>query len=302
MAETYDHAGKAVQHGRRRVNGIRMHYITAGSGPALLLLHGTPKNSFYWHRVFPLLTESFTVVAPDLRGFGYTDKPPATDGYDSMTNAKDLADLMTQLGQEKFYLHGEDRGAEYAYVLAASHRERVLKLSFCEMLLSGFGLEKSSFLTKDNATAQFEQRGVWCWHLTLFALPHIPEMLVAGKEREFWEMFIKQECYNPNTIEPKALDHWIECAKQPGGSSGIFDTYRSVFKNADINHDLAKNKLTLPIMTIGAPEFFGPTVRDEMLKVADKVEQSDIFEECGHSLALEKPVELVDRLKGFMLK
>ena len=300
-AETFDHTGKPVSHGRRRVNGIRMHYITAGSGPALLLLHGTPKNSFYWYRIFPLLTESFTVVAPDQRGFGYTDKPPAADGIDSMTNAKDVTELMTQLGHEKFYLHGEDRGAEYAYVVAAAYRDRVMKLSFCEMLLSGLGLEESSFLTKDNATAQFEQRGVWCWHLTLFALPHVPEMLVAGKEREFWEMFIKQECYNPSAIEEKALSHWVECAKQPGGNTGIFDTYRSVFKNAEINMELAKKKLTIPVMTVGAPEFFGPKVRENMLKVAEQVGRSEIFEACGHSLALEKPERLAEMLKSFML-
>ncbi|KAK5123773.1 hypothetical protein LTR85_002409 [Meristemomyces frigidus] len=70
------------------------------------------------YRLFPLLTEHFTIVAPGLRGFGYTDKPPATDGYDSKTNAEDMADLMTQLGHEEFYLHGEDRGADYAYAVA----------------------------------------------------------------------------------------------------------------------------------------------------------------------------------------
>lgn len=95
LAETYDHAGAAVHHGRARINGIRMHYITAGApdAPPLLLLHGTPKNSFYWYKLFPLLTPHFRLVAPDLRGFGYTDKPPATDGYDSETNADDVAEL-----------------------------------------------------------------------------------------------------------------------------------------------------------------------------------------------------------------
>lgn len=102
-------------------------------------------------------------MAPDLRGFGYTDKPPATDGYDSKTNAEDMADLMTQLGHERFYLHGEDRGADYAYAVAGLYRDRVVKLSFCEMLLSGLGLEESSFWTPENVTAQYRQQGVWCW-------------------------------------------------------------------------------------------------------------------------------------------
>jgi len=163
VAETYNHSGRPVKHGRARVNGIRMHYITAGTGPALLLLHGTPKNSFYWYKIFPLLTEHFTLVAPDLRGFGYTDKPPATEGYDTKVNAEDMADLMTQLGHEKFYLHGEDRGGDYAYALAAIYRDRVQKLSFCEMLVSGLGLEESNVWSPASVTAQFREQGVWCW-------------------------------------------------------------------------------------------------------------------------------------------
>ena len=187
FAETYDHNGKPVFHGRYRINGIRMHFITAGEGTEpLLLLHGTPKDSFYWYKIMPFLTPYFKVVAPDLRGFGYTDKPPTTDGYDSGINADDCADLMTQLGYDKFHLHGEDRGADYAYALAAKYRDRVKTLSFCEMLLSGFGLEESSFWTKDNVTAQFRQQGVWCWHLGFFFIPHIPEMLIQVHEREFW--------------------------------------------------------------------------------------------------------------------
>lgn len=163
LAETYDHEGRPVTHGRVRVNGIRLHYITSGTGPALLLLHGTPKNSFYWYRLWPLLSQHFTLVAPDLRGFGYTDKPPSTDGYDSKEQAADVADLMTHLGHDKFHVHGEDRGADYAYAVAGLYRDRVLSLSFCEMLLSGLGLEESSFWTRENVTAQFREDGVWCW-------------------------------------------------------------------------------------------------------------------------------------------
>lgn len=303
LAESYDHDGKPVKHGRYRINGIRMHATTAGQGPALLLLHGTPKDSFYWYRVMPLLTQHFSVVAPDLRGFGYTDKPPSTEGYDSATNAVDVAELMGQIGHEKFYLHGEDRGADYAYAVAAMYPDRVLKLSFCEMLVSGFGLEESSFWTPENVTAQYRQQGVWCWHLGFFAIPHIPEMLIQGHEREFWEMFIKQECYNPTSIEPKALNHWIECVKQPGGLRGILETYRSGHLNGKIHHRLLETggKLKLPVMTIGAPEFFGPTVKTNILQLVESVQWSDIYEECGHSLALEKPERLARDLTSFML-
>ena len=250
MPETFDHNGKPVKHARARVNGIRMHYITAGQGPALLLLHGTPKSHSYWLKVVPLLTSRFTIVAPDLRGFGATDKPPTTDGYDSATNAQDVGELMTQLGHEHFHVHGEDRGAEYAYAVA----DRVLTLSFCEMLLTGYGLEDSALWSPENVAAQFEQRGVWCWHLPFFWIPHVPEMLIQGKEDEFWTHFVTAECYHPTAIPPDVMEEWIRNCKAPGGLRGILETYRSAFVNAKVNRDLGREKLTLPVMTVGAPE------------------------------------------------
>lgn len=78
--EVYDHNGDAVRHGRARLNDIRMHYYITGSGPPLLLIHGTPKTNYYWYKLVPLLSQHFTIVAPDLRGFGYTDKPPRCNG------------------------------------------------------------------------------------------------------------------------------------------------------------------------------------------------------------------------------
>lgn len=107
--EVYDHNGHAVRHGRARLNDIRIHYYITGSGPPLLLIHGTPKTNYYWYKLVPLLSQHFTIVAPDLRGFGYTDKPPAAMGYDSRTQAADLAGLMSLLGYNTFYVHGEDR-------------------------------------------------------------------------------------------------------------------------------------------------------------------------------------------------
>lgn len=314
--ETFDHESRPAFHGRARVNGIRMHYIispnpavvkAAGETqkPAIVLLHGTPKNSYYWHKLTPLLTPHFTVVAPDLRGFGYTDKPPTTDGYDCLTNAHDVADLMKQLGFDRYYVHGEDRGAEYAFALTAAYRDNVIKLSFCEMLLTGFGLEESNIWSEENVQAQWNMKGVWCWHLSFFWLPHVPEMLITGKEREFWEHFMRAECFDPSAIGQEELDHWTECCKQPGALRGILETYRSAFVNARVNKesvsDAKGGKIKCPVMTVGAPEFFGPTVKDCMLKVAEDVQFSDVYQECGHSLALEHPERLANDLKSFML-
>lgn len=162
MPEIYDHNGDAVHHHMARVNGIRLHYVTAGKGPPLLLLHGTPKNHYYWYRIIPYLTPHFSIVAPDLRGFGATDKPPASDGYDGRTNARDMAELMSQLNHETFIVHGEDRGGTYAFCLAGLYPDRVTHLSFCEMMLSD-RLTEQSYFTRDNLASQYNQKGVWNW-------------------------------------------------------------------------------------------------------------------------------------------
>ncbi|UPG94554.1 alpha/beta fold hydrolase [Luteibacter aegosomatissinici] len=302
MAEIYDHNGEPVTHGRAWVNGIRMHYVTAGHGPALLLLHGTPKNHYYWYKLIPLLTRHFTVVAPDIRGFGHSDKPPAEEGYDSLTVMADLTELMDLLGHATFHIHGEDRGAEYGYVLAAMQPARVETLSFGEMLLPGLGFEKWTHFTPEHLSARSRGEGIWLWHPPFFWLPHIPEMLITGREREFWEYWIKAETYNPYAIADEAIDEWIGCLKAPGGLRGCLESYRAGMKNARIVDVLRETKLTLPVMALSATEFFGPLIAEHLLQVVDRVERSEMFEKCGHSLALEAEERLAGLLRQFMLE
>ena len=123
-------------------------------------------------------------------------------------------------------------------------------------------------------------------------------MLITGRERGFW---IKAETWNPNAITNEASDEWIARLSAPGGLRGCLETCRAGMKNARLNKDLMQSKLTLPILTIGAPEFFGELVRDQMEKMSDGVERSEVFQECGHSLALEMPDRLAQTLREFML-
>lgn len=298
MVEIYDHDGESVEHGRAVVNeGIRLHYVTAGSGEPLLLLHGTPKTHWYWHEIIPRLTEDFTVVAPDLRGFGDSDKPVAEEGYDVKTNAQDMADLMSQLGHEKFHVHGEDRGAEFGYGIAAMFPDRVNTLSFSEMVLSGEGLQEWSYLTKENLEADEP----WLWHISFFWLDEYPEMLISGKEREFWSDWMKAEMYDPTALSEEDIDEWVSKQKRPGGLRGTMETYRATLKNAEQIQELKQEKIDMPILTVGSEEFFGNLMKEQMEIVSDGVERNEVFQKCGHSLALEADDRLAPLLREFML-
>ena len=106
-------------------------------------------------------------------------------------------------------------------------------LSFSEMLLSGISLDSWSFFTEENVRAQYERRGVWQWHVPFLFVPNVPEMLIQGKEEEFWTYFIESECYNPIAVSREAIEEWVGCVKGPGGLRGVLETYRAGLRNGE---------------------------------------------------------------------
>ena len=283
-----DHCQQEVTHGRARLNGVKLHYVTAGAGEPLLLLHGVPKSAHYWHRLLPLLSERYTVIAPDLRGFGDSEKP--ADGYDIRTVAADLDGLLDHLGLDQVYVHGEDWGAAFGYGLAAYHPHRVKALVYADMLLPGFGLAENSYYTPENLAS-----GHWVWHLNLFALRDYAEMLITGRERAFWSAFMRDECVNPDAISDADIDIFLRGATSPGGLRAILSIYRETFANAEANRRNAK--LDMPVLGIGATHWLGAKIKTIVADIANDSRYTEM--DCGHSLALEKPDELARVLTDF---
>lgn len=302
MIKLYDHVGDPVIQHNMQINGIDMHVVTAGKGEPLLLLHGTPKTHIYWREVIPLLTPSFKVIAPDLRGAGLSGHPYAENGYLSSTVAEDLSQLLDALDVGPVCVHGEDRGAEYAFVLASLYPEKVKRLSFAEMMLSGYGLEERSFLNERNVKEGSEHSGVWEWHVPFFFMPDIPEMLLAGKEKEFWTYWFNKQCYDPTALSEDMKDEWISLLSTPHGLRGVLDTYKATLENAKINQALESKLPDIPVMTIGADYFFGRLVEESLVSIGMRPDTSLIFERCGHGLAIEQPRQLVSALEEFFLR
>ena len=285
-----DHRGDPVASQRASVNGIRLHYVTAGDGEPVLLLHGVPKTSYYWRKVLPLLTPHHTVVAPDMRGLG--DSEHAETGYDMATIADDFAALMAHLGHERYRVVGEDWGAAAAYQLAARHPEHVTQLVYQEMILSGFGLEDYSFLTSENVASY-----VWLWHINFYAVPEFPEMLIAGHEREYFSYFIKHEAQDPNAIPPDAIDEYVRCYSSPGGLRCMANIYRATLTDAEQNRAAATTPLEMPVLAVASEPFIGADNERVMREVATDVRAVSF--PYGHQLAEECPDELAAAYLAF---
>jgi pimeloyl-ACP methyl ester carboxylesterase len=224
-----------------------------------------------------------------MRGIGDSTHPDS--GYDMATVADDLAELMSTLGHESFHLVGEDWGAAAAYQLAARHSHRVRSLVFQEMLLPGFGLEEWAQFHPDRPETHL-------WHVAFYYVRDIPELLIAGKEREYFSWFIKNEAYNPANVDDDAIDEYVTKYSQPGGIRSMCNIYRATEVNVrEMRRQAEKKKLTMPVLAVGAESFIGKEVKRQMENVAEMVTYVEF--KFGHQLAEECPEMLSEQYLEF---
>ncbi|WP_269859536.1 alpha/beta fold hydrolase [Streptomyces sp. RPT161] len=286
-----DHRGDPVRTGRAPANGTSLHYRTGGSGPAVVLLHGVPKTGYHWRHLVPKLTPRYTVVVPDLRGLGDSARP--VDGYDSATMSDDIAALMAHLGHESYSVMGEDWGGVIGYQLAARHRAHVNALVFTEALFPGFGFEDHTALTHENVSS-----GMHLWHLGFYFQPDVPEMLIAGHERELITYMLKNERSHPDTATAEAVDEYVRCYSMPGGIRAMLAIYRAMLIDAEQNRQAAQKKLDIPVLALGGSAFIGDRNEAQMRLMAHGV-TGHVFD-AGHDLAEEVPDEVAAVVLPFL--
>ncbi len=265
------------------VNDIRLHYVIGGQGDPVVLLHGWPETWYAWRKVMPALAEHYTVIAPDMRGLGDSDKPAT--GYDKRTVADDIYKLIRQLGFGQIFLVGHDMGGPVGYAYAAAHREQVRRFVFVESLLPGVGYEQ--MIRESNN-----------WHHRFNITRDLAEALVSGKERLFLSWFYRQDAFNPTAISEADIDEYVRCYAAPGGMRASFEYYRAMVQDAEDNKVSAKTKLTIPVLAIGSDRSIGNAVIAEMQQVAQTV-QGSIIKDCKHWVAEEQPDILVQQLLAF---
>jgi haloacetate dehalogenase len=268
-----------------------------GSGPPLLLLHGNPQTHAMWHAVAPQLADRFSIVCPDLRGYGGSHKPEATADhapYAKKAMAKDMVEVMGRFGHARFLLAGHDRGARVAHRLALDFPDRVERLAVLDIVPTIEHFEKT-----DMAFALGYYH--WFW----FAQPHpFPEVLINAAPEAWFKAHTTREAKTPWSFHAEALADYLAAVKTPEMIRGMCEDYRAA-ASIDLEHDRASRaagvKVQCPLLVLwGAraklPRWYDPLAIWRQY-CAGEVTGGAI--DSGHYLAEEAPQQVAERLGAF---
>lgn len=274
----------AIENRTMTANGIRLHYMIAGDGDPVFLLHGWPLSAEMWRGVMAELAKSHTVIAPDLRGAGYSDKPAS--GYDKVTMSDDIHALAEGLGFGRYSVVGYDIGGMVAYPLAARHRDAVEKLVIVDVPLPGIdpwdGMQGAPAL----------------WHFGFHAQRDLAEGLISGRERMYIEAFIRSRAVNPAAVSDDDIRTYADMMAAPGCLRGGLETYRTFAEDAEANKKLSERKLDIPVLGIGGDRL-GPVLQGVMATIAEDGRAVTV-ENCGHWVAAEQKDVFVGHLIDFL--
>ncbi|KAK0708429.1 alpha/beta hydrolase fold protein [Lasiosphaeris hirsuta] len=280
---------KGLTHHTAAINGTRLHYVSAGeSGSPILFVHGFPETWWGFHKLIPLLAASHRVFAVDLRGFG--DSAAAETTHTSAAAAEDLHQLIAHLHVGPVHISGQDISGGTVFRLAATHPKDIRSFTAIEMGLAGFGLEGLADITHGGA-----------WHIGVLAAPGIPELLLAGREREFLAgaMFPSMTAV-AGSITDADYDEFARTYSRPGAWRGAAGLYRSMLSEGDEIKALAKSSpLAVPVLAVGAGggPFTEMTMRQ--VTVGGKITARQLVG-VGHYAALEAPERLADVILEFL--
>ncbi len=265
-------------------DGATIHVRIGGKGPAVVLLHGFGDTGDMWAPVAAALAANHTVVVPDLRGMGLSSHPEG--GFDKKTQARDIAAVMDALKVDKAALVTHDIGNMVGYALAAQYPDRVTKWVVIDAPLPGIGPWDEII------------RNPLLWHFN-FRGPDV-ERLVAGRERIYLDRFWNELSANPAAIDEATREHYAALYARPGAMHSAFNQFAAFNQDAEDNKTfVAKGKLTIPVLAIGADHSFGTQMGDLMKFVATDVTPG-VIKDSGHWVMEEQPRQTTAMIVAFI--
>lgn len=275
--------------------GIRMRFAMGGKGPALLLVHGHPHTHIIWRKVAPQLAKNHTVILPDLRGYGDTDKPESTPDhrpYSKKEMAKDLIALTQSLGIDRFAFVGHDRGARVGHRLALDYPDAVTKAVFVDIAPTATMYELTN---KEFATKYF-------WWFFLIQPEPFPEKLICFDPEYFLHHHINGQIKIKGVVEDRAFKEYLRCYKNPATIHAICEDYRAA-AGIDLEDDKADadQRIRCPLYllwgargTVGKLYDVVGTWRNKAVNVSGEAL------DCGHSPEEECPEIFLEKVKAFL--
>jgi len=286
-------------------SGVRIHYLLGGdpTGTPVLLWHGFLSTSQEWRKVMPALAESgYAVLVPDMRGYGDSDKPAGTAGYDARARSEEFRALVREIGFGKgkpIILAAHDMGAPPALLWAADHPEEIAGLLYIEgpVMLSSV-LSKIIAYTPE----AMKEGSMWWWILPL--APDVPERLVVGHEHAVLTWFYDKAMANRDAITSADVDETLRTFAGREGVLGAMGVYRAAFTSIEQTEPLAGqtgHKVKIPVVALGGEKGLGDKVLMVVRLVAIDVE-GGVIADCGHFLPEERPDEVVRHIEALSAK
>ena len=266
------------------VQGIKIHYLTAGHGPAVILLHGYTQTSRMWRPLIPKLTDKFTVVAPDLPGIGESDIP--TDGLDMKTAAIRMHAVTKTLGIASSRVVGHDIGLMVAYAYAAQFPSEVEKLVVMDAFLPGVpGWE----LAYNNPNF---------WHFRFHG--PTPEALVEGREKTYFAYFWNDLAADKDhSLSESDRASYVAAYSGPGRMRAGWAYFAAWPDTAKDFAQMAETQLNMPVLSIAGEQASAAILRPQVKRVATDFKLIDL-KDTGHWLMEERPKETMDALVAFL--
>jgi pimeloyl-ACP methyl ester carboxylesterase len=265
-------------------NGVRLHYLVAGKGDLVVLLHGYAETSHMWIPLIPQLARTHTVIAPDLRGADQSSKPAG--GYTKAAMAQDIHALVKKLGYERIRIVGHDIGLMVAYAYAAQFPSEVDRIVLMDAFLPGVGNWRDVWLMRD------------LWHFHFYG--KTPLALVHGRERIYFEHFWNDFAADAkHSVSERDRRFYAKAYARPGGMRAGFEYFHAFEKDAEEFAAFSKNPLTMPMLVLTGEKASGEGLIQQARLVATDVE-GVIVRNSGHWLMEEAPDQVIPKLVEFL--
>lgn len=278
--------------GYQTIEGVRLHYVKGGTGPLVYLVHGFGQSWYEWHQLMPELAKRFTVVAPDLPGLGQSATPASY-------RATDVAPLLYKLavqfsGGQKFDLVAHDIGIWNTYPMLVQHQDRIRRVIYMEAPIPDESIYEFPAFTPQGESL--------VWHFSFFAAnQRLAETLISGKERVFFEHFIKEHATHKDVFTPALLDLYAASYSKPHTLNAAFEYYRVLNQGVIDNKALSTTRIAIPMLAVGGGGHGGMgQYQVDMAKRFATDVTGTVLPGCGHWLPEECPAELNAAVTAFL--